>query len=163
MPAFRGDFFFTIYSGSVRIVSAPIVPLASASSDRQPSARAVAPLGMRILVVDDNRDSAESLGMLLGLMGNEVRTVHDGLRAVETAEDFRPQVVLLDIGLPRLNGWDVARPLREKPWSKDMVLIALTGRAQESDRRRSRDAGFDHHLVKPVDLALLQRLLASKT
>lgn len=122
----------------------------------------MAPLGKRILVVDDNRDSAESLGMLLGLMGNEVRTVHDGQRAVETAEDFRPEVVLLDIGLPRLNGWDAARTLRQKPWSQETILIALTGWAQESDRRRSREAGFDHHLVKPVDLALLQRLLEPK-
>ena len=98
--------------------------------------------------------------MLLRLMGNEVRTAHDGLEAVEVAETFRPDVVLLDIGLPELNGYEVARRIREQPWGRDVVLVALTGWGQEEDRRRSQEAGFDHHLVKPVDLAALEKLLA---
>jgi CheY-like chemotaxis protein len=130
-----------------------------ATAGRDRAANALPRLGMRILVVDDNRDAAESLGMLLRLMGNEVRTVHDGLKALETADEFRPHVALLDIGLPRLNGWQAARELRHRLWARDLVLIALTGWAQEADRRKSSDAGFDHHLVKPVDLAMLQRLL----
>jgi CheY-like chemotaxis protein len=115
----------------------------------------------RILVVDDNPDSAESLAMLLKISGNETHMAHDGLEAVEAAERFRPDVVLLDIGLPQLNGYDAARRIREQPWGKTMVLIALTGWGQEEDRRRSKDAGFDAHLVKPVDYGALMELLAT--
>ena len=105
----------------------------------------------RILIVDDNHDSAMSLGMMLDLMGNETRTAHDGLAAVEAAGEFRPDVILLDIGLPKLNGYDACRRIREQPWSRGMVIVALTGWGQEEDRRRSADAGFDHHMVKPVE------------
>ena len=84
-------------------------------------------------------------------MGNEIRTAHDGLEAVEAAEAFRPDVILLDIGLPKLNGYEACRRIREQPWGKDMVLVALTGWGQEEDRRRSEEAGFNHHMVKPVD------------
>ena len=114
----------------------------------------------RILVVDDNRDSATTLAMLLKLTGNETQSVHDGLAAVETAETFRLDVILLDIGLPKLNGYEVARKIREQPWGKSMVLVALTGWGQEEDRRKSREAGFNGHLVKPVDLDNLMKLLA---
>jgi len=114
----------------------------------------------RILVVDDNRDSAESLAMLLKLSGNETHTAYDGLEAVEAAATFKPNLVLLDIGLPKLNGYDAARKIREQPWSKGMVLVALTGWGQEEDRQRSREAGFDGHIVKPVDLTALMKLLA---
>jgi CheY-like chemotaxis protein len=114
-----------------------------------------------MLVVDDNVDSAESLTMLLQVSGHETHTAHDGLEAVAAAERYRPEVVLLDIGLPSLNGYDAARRIREQPWGKDMVLIALTGWGQEADRRKSKDAGFDQHMVKPVDLDALMRLLAS--
>ena len=114
----------------------------------------------RILVVDDNRDSATTLAMLLELTGNETHTAYDGLAAVEAAETFRPNVILLDIGLPKLNGYEAARKIREQPWGKSMVLVALTGWGQEDDRRKSREAGFDGHLVKPVDLADLTKLLA---
>jgi CheY-like chemotaxis protein len=117
--------------------------------------------GLRILVVDDNRDAAETLAMLLRLLGHDVRVEHDGLLALQLADEFRPQVVLLDIGLPGLNGWETARNLRRMSWSHGLVLIALTGWAQDADRRRSRDAGFDHHLVKPIDMARLHRLLDS--
>ena len=94
----------------------------------------------RILIVDDNHDSAMSLGMMLDLMGNETRTAHDGLAAVEAAEEFRPDVILLDIGLPKLNGYDACRRIREQPWSRGMVIVALTGWGQEEDRRRSADS-----------------------
>jgi signal transduction histidine kinase/DNA-binding response OmpR family regulator len=113
----------------------------------------------RILVVDDNVDSAHSLGMMLELMGNDVRTAHDGFAAVEVAAEFRPGVVLLDIGMPKMNGYEAARHIREQPWGKDMLLIAQTGWGQEQDRAESEQAGFDHHLVKPIDPAALQRLL----
>jgi signal transduction histidine kinase/ActR/RegA family two-component response regulator len=116
---------------------------------------------VRILVVDDNLDSADSLGLLLKLMGNDVRVVHDGQTAVEAASEFQPHVVLLDIGLPVLNGYDAARKIREQPWGQKVVLIAVTGWGQDIDRQHSKQAGFDHHLVKPVDPDTLTRLLAS--
>jgi len=111
----------------------------------------------RILVVDDNVDSAESLTVLLGLTGNETRTAYDGLEALEEAASFRPDVILLDIGLPELNGYDVARKIREQSWGEKMTLVALTGWGQDEDRRRSKEAGFNHHLTKPVDLAALKK------
>ena len=97
--------------------------------------------------------------MLLKLTGKEVETAHDGLGAVEAAERFRPDVVLLDIGLPKLNGYDACRRIREQPWSKNIVLVAATGWGQEDDRRQAIEAGFNHHLVKPVDFATLTKLL----
>ena len=116
--------------------------------------------GRRILVVDDNRDVADSLGMLLRMMGNEVHTAHDGLEAVGAAAAFQPDVVLLDLGLPKLNGYEAARRIREQDGGTDMVLVAVTGWGQEEDRRRSKEAGFDHHMTKPVEFAALQELLA---
>jgi signal transduction histidine kinase/ActR/RegA family two-component response regulator len=113
----------------------------------------------RILVVDDNRDSADSLAMLLRMPGNNVLTVYDGLAAVAAAESFRAEVVLLDIGLPLLDGHQVARRIREQPWGKSIKLIALTGWGQERDRRQSQEAGFDAHLTKPVDRAVLDELI----
>ena len=113
----------------------------------------------RVLVADDNRDAAESMGMLLRLMGNEVRTVHDGLQAVSEAETFQPDVILLDIGMPRLNGYDAARLIREQRWSQGTVLVALTGWGQEEDKRRASEAGFDRHFTKPVNPADLERLI----
>jgi len=115
----------------------------------------------RLLVVDNNRDAARSLALLLQLTGNEVHTAHDGEEAVAAASALRPQVILLDIGMPKLNGYDAARRIREQPWGKTVVLVAMTGWGQEEDRRRSSTAGFDHHLVKPVDLKALQSLLMS--
>jgi PAS domain S-box-containing protein len=115
----------------------------------------------RILVVDDNEDSAESLTILLNLAGHKTHTAYDGLEAIEAAATFRPDVILLDIGLPKLNGYEVARKIREQPWGQAVVLVALTGWGQEEDRRRSREAGFNHHLTKPVDPLALTRLLAS--
>jgi CheY-like chemotaxis protein len=109
--------------------------------------------------VDDNRDSADSLATLLQLMGYQTRTAYDGLAALEAAQAWRPDVVLLDIGLPGLNGYEVAHRLREEIGLKEVLLVALTGWGQEDDRRRSREVGFDLHLVKPVDLQALQAFL----
>jgi signal transduction histidine kinase len=113
----------------------------------------------RVLVVDDNVDSAESLALLLRRGGSEVRTAYDGLAAVITAESFRPDVVLLDIGLPVLDGYHAARRIRQQPWGGAMTLAALTGWGQPTDLARSREAGFDAHLVKPVDYAAVVHLL----
>jgi CheY-like chemotaxis protein len=114
----------------------------------------------RILVVDDNETAANVLAMLLKALGNEVRTAFDGLTAIDLAEQFRPDIVLLDIGMPKLNGYETARRIRAQPWGRDMVLAALTGWGQEEDKRRTREAGFDHHFVKPVEPDVLQKLLA---
>jgi signal transduction histidine kinase/ActR/RegA family two-component response regulator len=113
----------------------------------------------RILIVDDNKDSANSLAMLLKLKGHDVHTAHDGQEAVDKSESLRPDAVLLDIGLPRLNGYEAGRQIRNKPWGKNIAMIALTGWGQENDRRQSQDAGFNGHLVKPVDHATLLKLL----
>jgi CheY-like chemotaxis protein len=113
----------------------------------------------RVLVVDDNRDSAASMASMLELVGHEVRTAHDGLDAVAIAGAFRPEVILMDVGMPRLNGLDATRRIREQPWGKDITVVALTGWGQEGDRARSRAAGCDGHLVKPVHLADLAPFL----
>jgi CheY-like chemotaxis protein len=113
----------------------------------------------RVLVVDDNADSAESLSLLVELMGHAVRTAHDGEQALVEAEAFRPDIVLMDIGMPRMDGYEAARRLRTMPWAATIVLVALTGWGQDEDRRRSEAAGFDHHLIKPVDPAALEALL----
>jgi CheY-like chemotaxis protein len=119
---------------------------------------------LRMLVVDDNRDAAESMRILLKLMGAEVRAAHDGFEALSLAQSFRPRVVLLDIGMPKLHGYDTARRFRAEEWGKDMVLVAVTGWAREEDRRRAEEAGFDGHLTKPVQAGelrdLVERLLA---
>jgi PAS domain S-box-containing protein len=118
--------------------------------------------GLRILVVDDNRDSADLFAMFLRMMGNDVRTAYDGFAALEEAERFRPEAVLLDIGMPRLNGEDACRRMRATPWGKNAVLIAVTGWDHEENRRRIVEAGFDAHLVKPVDPSAVMELLASR-
>ena len=115
----------------------------------------------RILVVEDNLDAAESLATLIELMGHEVRSVHDGASALETAAAFRPDVVLLDIGLPDIDGYEVAPRLRQQPGLERIALAALTGWGQEEDRLRARTAGFDHHFVKPIDVDGLRAWLAS--
>ena len=137
----------------------------------QPGVRALAPPGIavalpteklcRVLVVDDNVDAAESLAMLLTLSGHEVRMAHDGPSALKAALEFRPDLALLDIGLPGLSGFEVAEQIRREPTLAPIVLVALTGYGLETDRQRSRDAGFDHHLVKPADYAEVQKILGS--
>ncbi len=113
----------------------------------------------RILVADDNRDAADSLAMMLRLAGHEVHAVYDGREAVEAAAWFRPDLALLDIGMPKLNGMQAARHIREQQWGMNVVLVAITGWGQEEDKRRAMEAGFNHHLTKPVDPAALETLL----
>jgi signal transduction histidine kinase/ActR/RegA family two-component response regulator len=115
----------------------------------------------RILVADDNNDALESLATLLQLSGHEVYTAANGAMALESAEAHRPEVALLDIGMPKLDGYEVARRIRAQPWGQRITLVALTGWGQDSDRRRSQEAGFDSHLVKPLDLDKLMELLAA--
>ena len=116
--------------------------------------------GRRILVVDDNTDAAESLAILLRLKGHEVRVAFEGASAIVTAREFHPQVVFLDIGMPAMDGYEVARRLRRENNVSAAMLIALTGYGQESDRQRSQEAGFDLHLVKPIDPMDLKQILA---
>ncbi|HKY02135.1 MAG TPA: ATP-binding protein, partial [Burkholderiales bacterium] len=113
----------------------------------------------RIVVADDNRDAADSLEQILKMWGHEVRTAYDGVEALELVKHFRPDVALLDIGMPNLNGYEVARHIREECWGGDVVFIALTGWGQQADKAKARDAGFDHHLVKPADPEELSKLL----
>jgi PAS domain S-box-containing protein len=115
----------------------------------------------RVLVVDDNRDAADSLGILLRFAGVEVHVAHDGSAALEAMRAFQPEIVILDLGMPGMDGYDVARRIRQQGKYEDVVLIALTGWGQPEDRKRSNEAGFDHHLVKPVELDALQALLTS--
>lgn len=123
--------------------------------DREPSSAGA----RRVLVADDNTDAAESLGEVLRLLGHDVRVAYDGLQALQIAADFSPDVVLLDIGMPNLNGYDTARQMRRQPWAADATLVALTGWGQDDDRQRATDAGFDRHFTKPVDPAELLQLL----
>jgi CheY-like chemotaxis protein len=113
----------------------------------------------RILVVDDNVDIADSLTRILKMMGNEVRTAHDGLEGVAAAAAYRPDMILLDIGMPKLNGYDACQRIREQPWGKGIFIVAVTGWGQDEDKRRSQQAGFNRHLVKPVGPAELEKLL----
>jgi CheY-like chemotaxis protein len=129
--------------------------------NRLPVTPATAPRRFRILVVDDNHDSALSMAMMLQIMGHDTRTAHDGESAVSTAETFLPEVVLLDIGLPKLNGYEVAQRIREKTWGQSMYLIAVTGWGQDEDRQRSSEVGLNLHMVKPVEPAALEKLLAA--
>lgn len=113
----------------------------------------------RILVVDDNADAAEALGRLLRRVGCRVKIALDGPSAIDRASELRPTAVLLDIGLPGMDGYEVARRLRTAEYGKHMLLIAITGYGQEEDMRRSREAGFDRHLIKPVDIDEIKQLL----
>jgi PAS domain S-box-containing protein len=148
--------------GSEFIVRLPVMRVSPApespTADR--GEKAAVRCAKRILVADDNRDAAHSLAMMLRLAGQDVHAVHDGQEAVEAAAWFRPDLALLDIGMPKLNGFEAARHIREQPWGKNMVLVAITGWGQEEDKRRATEAGFDLHLTKPADPAALEKLLA---
>jgi PAS domain S-box-containing protein len=146
--------------GSEFVVRLPFLAAAAA-----PTLQAEAPVSpvhrSRILVADDNIDAADSLAMILEMSGHDVRVAHDGRAALSVAQSFRPDTVLLDIGMPQLNGYEVAQALRQEPWGARITLIALTGWGQESDRLKAMDAGFDRHLTKPVDPAALEQLMSS--
>lgn len=145
--------------GSEFVVRLPIIVQNPEHAASDQSSSPEPPSQRRILVVDDNRDSANTLATLLRITGNETRAAHDGVEAVEAASTFLPDVIVLDIGLPRLNGYEVAQTIRQHPWGKQMVLIALTGWGQQEDRQKSKAAGFDAHLVKPLDLAALTQAM----
>lgn len=148
--------------GSEFIVRLPLIPGPVPSLSQEPiDVKRVATIQRRILVVDDNEDAAISLAMLLKLSGHEVHTVHDGLEAVDVAATWQPDVVLLDIGLPGLDGYEAARRIREQQGNKDVMLVAVTGWGQEEDRRLAQEAGFDVHIVKPVHFDALSNLLSS--
>jgi CheY-like chemotaxis protein len=148
-----------IGQGSEFVVRLPIVvetpPVSAAQPGGFPALTA-----RRVLVVDDNRDSAMSLALLLKLAGNETHTAFDGLSAVEAAEKYKPDLVLMDIGLPKLNGYEACRRIRQQSWGKNMILVALTGWGQDEDKEKSRTSGFSGHLVKPAELETLAKLLA---
>jgi CheY-like chemotaxis protein len=146
--------------GSEFVVRLPLANPAQ-SLDAAPSPAAVIEVRAptRVLVVDDNRDAAESLGLLLQMLGAEVAVVHDGSSALSAVSVHRPAVVFLDLGMPGMDGFEVARRIRREPDHRDTTLIALTGWGQERDRHATKAAGFDHHLIKPADVAALQALL----
>jgi CheY-like chemotaxis protein len=148
--------------GSEFIVRLPLEPSPpspeTSTAVREPRLSSVA--RHRILLVDDNQASLEMLSKLIQMQGYEVRTAKDGLEAVSAAETFRPDAVLMDLGMPNLDGCDAARCIRAEPWGRDMVLVAMTGWGQEEDRRRTKAAGFDHHLVKPVEPSVIEDLLS---
>ena len=146
--------------GSEFVVRLPIVRRNGEHGNSQPVEAAPAAPRRRVLIVDDNRDGAASLGVMLSLLGHDGRTAHDGLEALDVAETFRPDLILLDIGLPKLNGYEVCRRIRQQPWGNKVFMVAVTGWGQKDDRRRSEEAGFDQHIVKPLDTAALRRLLA---
>jgi signal transduction histidine kinase len=147
--------------GSTFVVRLPIVeedvcvPNRTVESERGLSG----PTRHRILVVDDNRDAADSLALILEIHGNEVRTAYDGLSGVRSAEEFKPAVILMDIGMPKLNGYDAARQIRSQEWGRSMTLVALSGWGQEKDRTNSAEAGFNYHYIKPVETETILDLL----
>jgi CheY-like chemotaxis protein len=116
---------------------------------------------LKILVVDDSRDAADTCAILLELSGHHVQTAYTGQRALELAETFRPHVLLLDIGIPDLDGYQLAKKVRATPWGKGTILIAVTGWGQEEDRRRAFEAGFNHHLTKPIAAETVESLIQS--
>jgi CheY-like chemotaxis protein len=147
--------------GSEFTLRLPLSPLRPGESPRAadpapPAARS------RILIADDNRDAADSLSMLLELAGHEVRVAHHGRAALSLAQAFRPDVALLDIGMPDLSGYEVAQELRREPWGRGIQLIALTGWGQEKDRQQALEAGFNQHLTKPIDPDQLEALISSR-
>lgn len=151
--------------GSEFVVRLPALPQAAADGDGRPRGEdkpvwSAAPVSRRILVVDDNVDAAESLALLLQVQGHEVQMAHDGPMALKTSDAFQPEVILLDIGLPRMDGYEVAKRVREQSWGSRVLVVALTGYGQDEDRQRSAAAGFNAHLIKPVDLETLCQVLS---
>jgi CheY-like chemotaxis protein len=152
--------------GSEFVVRLPAMPLlltalpepSAPANDRAPPPKK-ASSGCRVLVVDDNIDAAQSMAKLLEMTGQETRLAYDGPSALQAALDYRPDLVLLDIGLPGLDGYEVAERIRQQDTLKHTVLVALTGYGQDSDRQRSQDTGFDHHLTKPADFDEIENIL----
>jgi CheY-like chemotaxis protein len=147
--------------GSEFIVRLPLSVDSTAPVLAAPRAAVPAPVTRRVLIVDDSEDGADSLGMLLEIVGHQIWKAYDGAAALALAERVRPDVVVLDIGLPVMNGFEACRQIRQAPWGKDIVMVALTGWGQDEVRREALDAGFDAHMVKPVDHDVLLDFLAS--
>jgi CheY-like chemotaxis protein len=145
--------------GSEFLVYLPALGTQAVQTEQALRHESVNPVGRRVLIADDNHDAAVTLSLLLQAMGHETRIAHDGLEAVQTAEDFRPEVILLDIGMPKLDGYEAARRIAKRAWAHSIRIIAVTGWGQEADRQRAREAGFHQHLVKPVDPRALSQLL----
>jgi PAS domain S-box-containing protein len=148
-----------LHKGSRFVVSLPISAPPEKKAARTRTVPEPSPDALRVLVVDDNADAARTLGMMLKIKGCHSKCVHDGEEALAAAEEWIPHVILLDIGMPKMNGYDVCRKLRETAWGSVMTVVALTGWGQEEDRRKSVEAGFDHHLVKPLEWDLLHEIL----
>jgi CheY-like chemotaxis protein len=158
----RVEVFSTLRQGSEFVVRLPVeIPKSVPESPLIPETLIQNSRSLRVLVVDDNVDTVLSFSMLLKESGNEVQSAHDGPTAIKIAMQYVPDVILLDIGLPGLNGYEVAKQIRKQPTLRDVVLVALTGYGQESDRQASMDAGFNHHLIKPARLAQVRQILAS--
>ena len=154
--------YSTLGQGSEFVVRLPLMvaPASQPLSTRKEAAEPIGP-SLRVLVVDDNVDAAETLGMLLLASGHDVLMAHDGPSTLKAALDFRPNVVLLDIGMPGMDGYEVAKTIRQQAIFKNVFLVAMTGYGQDSDRQLSQEAGFDHHLNKPPDFNKLQQILAT--
>lgn len=146
--------------GAEFIVRLPHTSPTNVSSNSSNNEHSPSQPNLRILIVDDNRDGADSLAMMLKMFGNETKTAYDGEQAVELCMNYEPDVLLLDLGLPKLNGYDACRQIRQQSSRKPPVIIAQTGWGQEEDRQRTREAGFDYHMVKPIDPAALMSLLS---
>jgi signal transduction histidine kinase len=148
--------------GSEFVVRLPVLeaPVEPATTTDAPAERGALTPSLRVLVVDDNTDAAESLAWLLKHGDHDVRTAHNGRQAIELAREFRPQAVVLDLGLPELDGYEVARHLRQSDETRGALLVALSGYGQQEHRRRSNEAGFNYHFVKPLDFGALQRILS---
>ncbi len=148
--------------GAEFVVYLPVMlnPGTQPPSQLEVTAEPISP-SLRVLVVDDNVDAADSLGLLLEAAGHDAQMAYEGVSAVKVALKFRPHVVLLDIGLPRLDGYEVAKRLRQDASFVDVVMVAMTGYGQATDKLRSQDAGFNHHLVKPADFGEVQQILAT--
>ena len=151
----------TLGQGSEFVVRLPVAPAYTAIPSTAGVKASQTGHALRVLVVDDSVDSAETVAMVLEVSGHEVRKVHDGPAALVAALAYLPQVILLDIGLPGMNGYEVAKRIRQHPVLHNIVLVALTGYGQETDHQLSQESGFDHHLVKPTDFANVQQILAT--
>ena len=147
--------------GTEFLIRLPTTAAAPAEPARPPERHSDLSVSRRVLIADDNHDAAVSLSMLLQSLGHDTRVVHDGIEALEEAELFRPEVVLLDIGMPRLDGYETARRMARRPWAAATQIVAVTGWSQEADRERAKEAGFHRHLVKPADLDALLEVMSS--
>jgi len=149
-------------AGAEFLIRLPIT-VAPAPTHEVPNTATSVPVGgLKVLVADDNEDAVETAAMVLSLNGNDVQLASDGLEAVQAADRYRPDVVLLDLGMPKLNGFEACRRIRSEPWGKDMLVVAVTGWGQEEDRRRTAEAGFDAHFTKPVDFASVMALIGQR-